>query len=171
MQNRYPKLFDSSGRSIVENILLAQEIIRDIILRAKHVNVVIKLDMSKANDRLSWLFLTKVLRHFGFCETLIDMVWRLVSNSWYLVLINSNSHGFIRSTRGVKQGDPLSPTLFILDTEVLARSLNSLHDKPQFSGYGLPKWSPHVNPLSYAYYTILFYSVEANSLRMIMKIL
>ncbi|XP_059301818.1 uncharacterized protein LOC132053727 [Lycium ferocissimum] len=61
------------GRSIAENILLAQEIIRDINLRAKLTNVVIKLDMAKAYDRLSWIFFTKVLRQFGFGEVLIDM--------------------------------------------------------------------------------------------------
>ncbi|XP_059290764.1 uncharacterized protein LOC132044295 [Lycium ferocissimum] len=111
------------GRSIAENILLAQEIIRDINMRAKHTNVVIKLDMAKAYDRLSWIFLTKVLRQFGFGEVLIDMVWRLLSNNWYSILINGQSHGFFRSSRGVKQGDPLSPTLFIIAAEKMMKRL------------------------------------------------
>lgn len=51
------------GRSIVENVLLTQEIITDIRLRTKAgPNVIIKLDMTKAYDRFSWLFLTKMLR-------------------------------------------------------------------------------------------------------------
>lgn len=62
------------GRNIVENVLLAQEIIRDINKRSRNTNVVIKLDMEKAYDRVSWFFLTKVLRKFGFSETLIDMI-------------------------------------------------------------------------------------------------
>lgn len=69
------------GRSIIENLLLAQEIIRDISRRNKHTNVVVQLDMTKAYERISWAYLTKVLRKFGFCEGLIDMVWRLVSNN------------------------------------------------------------------------------------------
>lgn len=52
------------GRSIVENILLSQEIVIDIRIRTKSANVVVKLDMTKAYGRLSWLFLTKVLRKF-----------------------------------------------------------------------------------------------------------
>ncbi|XP_059295528.1 uncharacterized protein LOC132048859 [Lycium ferocissimum] len=62
------------GRSIVENVLLAQEIIRDINKRNKLHNVVVKLDMAKAYDRVSWIYLTKVLRLFGFSEIIIDMV-------------------------------------------------------------------------------------------------
>jgi len=56
------------GRSITENILLAQEIIKDMNMKNKNVNVVVKLDMAKAYDRMSWIFLTKVLRKFGFVE-------------------------------------------------------------------------------------------------------
>lgn len=62
------------GRSIVENVLLAQEIIRDINKRNKHHNIVVKSDMTKAYDRVSWIYLTKVMRQFGFSEIIIDMV-------------------------------------------------------------------------------------------------
>lgn len=62
------------GRNIIENVLLAQEIIGDINKRNKDKNVVVKLYMTKAYDRVSWIFLTKVLRKFGFGEVIIDMV-------------------------------------------------------------------------------------------------
>lgn len=90
------------GRSIAKNVLLAQEIIRDINKRNKDYNIVVKLDMTKAYDRVSWLFLTKVIRIFGFTEKIINMVWRLMSNNWYSVLINGNSYGFFQSSRGLK---------------------------------------------------------------------
>ncbi|XP_060177942.1 uncharacterized protein LOC132607882 [Lycium barbarum] len=125
LQNRLEKVLPNiishnqtgivKGRSIAENILLAQEIIRDINLRAKHTNVVIK------------------------------------------------------SSRGVKQVDPLSPTLFIIAAEVLARNLNKLHEKPSFIGYGMPKWSPQINHLSYADDTILFCSGDGYSLKKMMR--
>lgn len=53
---------------------LAQEIIRDINIRKKNQNVVVKLDMAKAYDRVSWFYLIKVMRRFGFFETIIDWV-------------------------------------------------------------------------------------------------
>lgn len=98
------------GRSIIKNILLAQEIIRDINRRNKLINFVIKLDMTKAYDRVLWVYLTKVTRRFGFSKIIIDMVWRLISNSGYFVLINGQSYGLVQSPRDLKQGTP-SPDL------------------------------------------------------------
>ncbi|XP_059306349.1 uncharacterized protein LOC132057762 [Lycium ferocissimum] len=138
------------GRSIVENILLTQEIISDIRLRTNKVkkngnqivaNVVMKLDMTNAYDRLSWLFLTNVMRRMGFSE------------------------------RAVKQGDPLSPTLFILAAEALSRALYSLNDNLWYTGYGMPKWSPSINHLAYADDTIIFASPCDIALRLIMQVL
>jgi len=56
------------GRSITDNVLLAQEIVRDINRRNKLHNVVVKLDMAKAYDRVSWKYLVRVMRKFGFSE-------------------------------------------------------------------------------------------------------
>lgn len=95
------------GESIIEDVLLTQELVTDIGKRGKPGNVVIKLDMTKAYDKVSWFFLIKVLRKIGFFENFIDMIWRLVENNYYSVLINE-SHGFFYSTRGVNQGIPYS---------------------------------------------------------------
>lgn len=57
-------------------------------------NVVLKLDMAKAYDRLSWPFLMAVMRAFGFGERWIDMTWRLLSGCHLSVLINGESQGF-----------------------------------------------------------------------------
>lgn len=71
----------------------------------------------------------------------------------------------------VKQGDPLSPALFILTAEVLSRALNFLFDDRLFVGYGLPKWSAQINHLAYAYDTIIFSSADTYFLKMIVAIL
>ncbi|XP_060183095.1 uncharacterized protein LOC132613053 [Lycium barbarum] len=154
----------------MENVLLTQEIIADIRLRTKPANVVMKLDMATTYDRVSWLFLLKVLRKFGFSEVLVDMIFRLVSNS-YSVLINGQHQGFFQSSRGVKQRDPFSPNLSILSTEVLTRNINALHQIHQFKGYGFPKWSPKVNHLAYADDMIIFSSADVFSLQLVMEIL
>ncbi|XP_070017599.1 uncharacterized protein [Nicotiana sylvestris] len=160
------------GRNIVENILLTQEIVTDIRLRTKAgPNVILKLDMTKAYDRISWLFLTKVLRKMGFIERLIGIVFGLVSNNWYSILINGQAHGFFKSSRRIKQGDPVSPTLFILAAEALSRGLNALHTNMYFCGFGIPKWSPKINHLAYANDMIIFSSSDETSLLLIMQVL
>ncbi|XP_070021012.1 uncharacterized protein [Nicotiana sylvestris] len=160
------------GRNIIENILLTQEIVTDIRLRTKAgPNVILKLDMTKAYDRLSWLFLTKVLRKMRFTERLIRIVFGLVSNNWYFILINGQAHGFFKSSRRVKQGDPVSPTLFILAAEALSRGLNALHTNLYFCGFGMPKWSPKINHLAYADDMIIFSSSDETSLMLIIQVL
>nr|XP_016512912.1 PREDICTED: uncharacterized protein LOC107829953 [Nicotiana tabacum] len=148
-QSRFVK-----GRSIFENILLTQEIVTDIRLRGKPANVVIKLDMAKAYDRVSWKYLLHVLRKMGFSKNFINM-----------------SSGFFKSTRGVKQGDPLSPALFILSAEVLSRCLNKLFEDKSFVGFGMPKWSDPLSHLAYADDTINFASAHPPSLSKIMAVL
>lgn len=68
-------------RSIEENVLLAQEIIRDINKSNQYHNLMVQLDIMKAYDRISWVFLTKVMRRFGFTERIIHVVRRLMSNN------------------------------------------------------------------------------------------
>ncbi|XP_059294411.1 uncharacterized protein LOC132047376 [Lycium ferocissimum] len=122
------------NRSIIDNVLLTQETVIDIRKKGKPANVIIKLDMTKAYDRVSWQFLTKVLETMGFDGAFADQIWRLLANNWCSVLLNGQSHGFFRSTREVKQSDPLSPTLFVLAADVLSRALNSLFDHEQYKG-------------------------------------
>lgn len=69
------------GRSISENIMLAQEIIHHIKKPIIGGNVVLKLDMAKTYDRVSWFYICIVMRKMGFAETIIDMLWRIISNN------------------------------------------------------------------------------------------
>ncbi|XP_059288842.1 uncharacterized protein LOC132042262 [Lycium ferocissimum] len=71
------------GRAIGENVLLAQEIVHDIRKPNKGGNVVIKLDMSKAYDKISWNFICAVMRRMGFNEHWIFIIWNLMSNAWF----------------------------------------------------------------------------------------
>lgn len=80
----------------------------------KTANVIIKLNMTKDHDRLSSLFLTKTIRKFGFSEILIGMVYKLLANKWYSVLINGQVQGIFKSTRGVKQGEPYHQPFLLL---------------------------------------------------------
>src|SRR3954463_6012630 len=87
------------GRLINDNIVLAQELIQSIKKKVRGSNLVIKLDVSKAYDSISWLALIRIMRKFGFNEMWIDMIYRLISNCWYSVLVNGVSTGYFTSNR------------------------------------------------------------------------
>lgn len=159
------------GRSISENIMLAQEIIHQIKKPVVEGNVVIKLDMAKAYDRVSWSYICIVMKRMGFGEIFIDMVWRIMSNNWYSIIVNGSRYGFFHSTRGLKHGYPLSPALFILGAEVLSRLLNGLHQSPDYHDFYTEKIGPQINHLSFADDVIIFTSGRSRSLSMIMKVL
>lgn len=76
-----------------------------------------KLDMLKAYDKISCSFLMEVLRRLNLAEPFVNMIYRMIANNWYYILINGTKFGFFKSTRGIKQGDPLSPALFIIAIE------------------------------------------------------
>lgn len=93
--------------------------------------------MAKSYDRISWNFLFATMRKFSFNEDWIDIIYRLVDNVWYSIIINGNRKGFFTSTQGLKQGDLLSPSLFIIGAEVLFRYLNGLISMDGFTPFSM----------------------------------
>nr|XP_027109237.1 uncharacterized protein LOC113729105 [Coffea arabica] len=158
-------------RSISDNYLLVQEVIAGIKRKARGGNVVFKLDMTKAYDRMKWPFLIQVLRAFGFGERWINMIWRIISNVWFSIVINGSLCGFFKSARGLRQGDPLSPALFIIRAEVLSRSLNQLVSCRGFQGFSIPQGCPSITHLGYADDVLIFSSATASTLRLVMRVL
>ncbi|XP_070048173.1 uncharacterized protein [Nicotiana tomentosiformis] len=74
--------------------------------------MVLKLDMAKAYDRVSWPYLCNLMRRMGFNEVWIDIIFTHVSSNWYSLLVNGNRQGFFHSKRGLRQGDPIQISWF-----------------------------------------------------------
>ncbi|XP_027152118.1 uncharacterized protein LOC113752185 [Coffea eugenioides] len=159
------------GRNISENYLLAQEIMSGMRSSYRGGNVALKLDMSKAYDRVSWVFLMNIMRRFGFGERFLDMVWRLISNAWFSVIINGASYGFFKSSRGLRQGDPISPALFVIGAEVLSRALNNLVLHRGYRGFKVPRGCPQVTHLAFADDVLIFANGSARALQDIVRVL
>ncbi|XP_016573562.1 uncharacterized protein LOC107871219 isoform X2 [Capsicum annuum] len=92
-----------------------------------------------------------------------------ISNVWHSIILNRTIKGFFTSTQVFKQGDPLSPSLFIIGAEVLSRLLNNLIHSEHFLPFSMPVRGPVINHLSYADGIVIFTSGNTKSIRMIMK--
>ncbi len=113
------------GRLIFDNVLVAYEALHTMQtrLRGKKGFMAIKLDMSKAYDRVEWGFLEAMMRRMGFADWWIDLIMKCVSSVSYSVLVNGVPQDRFQPTRGIWQGDPLSPYLFLLCAEGLSSLL------------------------------------------------
>ncbi|KAJ1280495.1 hypothetical protein BS78_04G236900 [Paspalum vaginatum] len=106
------------GRSIQDNFLLVQQLTR-CLYRKKEPHILFKLDISKAFDSVSWAFLLEVLQHMGFGRKWCNLLCLLLSTSSTRVLVNDEPGESILHHRGLRQGDPLFPMLFLLVMEAL----------------------------------------------------
>ena len=118
------------GRQILDASLIANEVI-DSMQKRKERGILCKLDIEKAYDQINWSFVLKVLKRMGFEEKWVGWIEWCISTATFSVLLNGSPAGFFGSSRGSRQGDPLSPHLFVLGIEALSLMI----DKAVEGGY------------------------------------
>ncbi|XP_042033147.1 uncharacterized protein LOC121779791 isoform X2 [Salvia splendens] len=155
------------GRLLSDNVLLAKEMFYEIGKCNPSPNLVLKLDMAKAYDRVQWPFLLKVLKRMGFSDLWLGMIERCVNPCWFSVLINGSPAGFFKSSRGLRQGDPLSPSLFILAADYLSRLLDRLILGKKEMRFCTARYSMGVLHLAYADDIIIFTQARRATIRKI----
>ena len=162
-----------SDRLITDNVLVVFELIHYI--NHKNVGVdgymVAKLDMSKAFDRVEWCFIKRVMEKLGFSSKWINLVMRCISLISYSVIINGAACGNIIPTRGFQQGDPLSPTLFLICTEGLSALIYRAARNQCLTGISICRDCPRVTHLLFTDDNILFYKASAGESRELRYIL
>jgi len=122
----------------------------------------IKLDMSKAYDRVEWTFLQQVMLRLGFQQHWVDTVMRCVTSTSFAFLINEEPIGSVLPSRGPRQGDPISPYLFLLCLEGLSYLLRHAAEANILLGYSDCHGAPRISHLLFADDTIIFCGVEVD---------
>ncbi|KAJ9690749.1 hypothetical protein PVL29_013085 [Vitis rotundifolia] len=121
------------GGQILDAALIANEVV-DSLLERKESGVLCKLDLEKAYDCINWDFLLSVMQKMGFGEKWAGWIKWCISTASFSVLVNGSPTDFFRSSRGLRQGDPLSPYLFVLGMEALSSLINRAVRKGFLSG-------------------------------------
>ncbi|XP_020096969.1 uncharacterized protein LOC109716078, partial [Ananas comosus] len=124
-----------AGRDISDNILAAQELAHTMVNNKKdHPMMIVKYDMEKAYDRVRWDSVTTVLSLMRFPIKWVNWIMACISSPTYAFIINGKASDWIQPAGGLRQGDPLSPYLFILIAQVLTSLLNEAQSCGSFTG-------------------------------------
>jgi hypothetical protein len=150
-------------RNIMDGVLSLHEILHETKRKNKD-GVILKLDFEKAYDKISWSFLFDSMKQRGFCDTWCNWIQQVVCSGTLSVKINDTTGSYFKSRKGVRQGDPLSPLLFNLAADCLAKMVHLAQENNLIKGL-IPNIIPKgVAILQYADDTILCMDDEVETM-------
>uniref|UniRef100_A0A2N9HT90 CCHC-type domain-containing protein n=1 Tax=Fagus sylvatica TaxID=28930 RepID=A0A2N9HT90_FAGSY len=145
------------GRVIQDNSIIAHEVLHSMKKKRGIGGLMaLKIDTEKAFDTLEWSFLLKVLRLHGFGSTWINWVSQCISTPSFSILINGSPFGYFKSSRGLRQGDPLSPFLFVIGADILSRLLQRAENLGTLQGIKISPRCPQISHLQFADDLLIF---------------
>ncbi|KAL2235315.1 UNVERIFIED_CONTAM: hypothetical protein Sindi_1263700 [Sesamum indicum] len=162
--------FFSTGKLLKQvNSTLLALIPKELLMRYNQVRLpprcTLKVDIRKAYDTVEWDFLLAVLQLFGFPQTFTRWIEECVTTAAFSIGLNGNPHGYFARAHGLRQGDPLSPYLFILVVEVLYLGLVQLIEQDMQFSYHWKCEPAKVFQLGFVDDLLLFCRADLDSLR------
>ena len=131
------------GRQILDGVLVANEIV-DEARKSRKELLLFKVDFEKAYDSIDWGYLDEVMRKMGFLNLWRKWIKECIGTSTASVLVNGSLTEEFHLERGLRQGDPLSPFLFLLAAEGFNVLMKAMSSHQIFKGYSVGRRNPVV---------------------------
>ena len=128
----------------------------DEVKRRKKKSLVFKVDFEKAYNCVCWEFLLYMLETMGFNGKWVSWIKNMLSSSSISILVNESLTGEFKSTRGLRQGDPIAPFLFLVVVEGLSGLMRQALLKGLYKGYKVGKQNAELSLLQFADDTLFF---------------
>ena len=156
------------GRKIADNIILALELVKSYTRKNISPRSMMNIDLQKAYDSVEWSFLEHVMGGLGFPDMFIQWVMKCVKIVNYTIVVNRQSTQRFDASKGLRQGDPMSPFLFAIAMEYLSRLLKGLREEKMFKYH--PKCSKlAITHLCFADDLLLFSRGDLESIKMLQR--
>ncbi|KAE8735791.1 Detected protein of unknown function [Hibiscus syriacus] len=158
------------GRSIIDNSLLSQELIKGYGRKVISPRCSMKIDLHKAFDSLHWDLISSILRSLQFPNIFIAWIEVYFSQARYSISFNGSLTGYFKGARGLRQGDPIFHYLFILAMNVVSDMLNLAATKGIFAYH--PKCKKiGLTIISFADDLLIFYKGNVDSVVGVLSVL
>lgn len=157
------------SRIMGDNCLLAHEVLTYVKRRKKGLQrfAVLKIDMNKAYDRVRWQFVSWLLDKMEFPAIWRHWIMQCVTTVSYSILVNGEPTEVFKPRCGLRQGDPLSPYIFILIMEVLSKMILQLEAQKKIMGIRITKNSPSLSHLLFADDSLFCFKADSVACRSI----
>ncbi|XP_043814104.1 uncharacterized protein LOC122724008 [Manihot esculenta] len=140
------------NRLITDSIIVAYELFHTMKRKTQGLTgfLSLKTDMSKAYDRIEWGYLKQIMLGLGFCELWVEKIMRIVTSVSYIFVRGAEEYGPLFPHRGLRQGDPLSPYLFILCADDLSQMLSTMQAQGKIHGAQVCRNAPPISHIFFA---------------------
>ena len=161
-----------SGRKGTDNVIMAQELVYTLGKKKGHQGyMIIKIDLEKAFNRMEWSFVRSMFFSLGFHQDTIDLILSCISSTSVSLLLNGSQLEEFQPSRGLRQGDPISPYIFILCMEFLSTLIHKKCEEGDWTRVKASRSGPGFSHIFFADDLLLFASTSQRNMEAVSEVL